>query len=88
MSMTIFDNRGLFFDAYTLFHKSLKISFHDFIDRELSIAFRKPIIDNGKFDDWLHENFGNYEEDGMSMYDVLISNYGDQVAIKIKGLLA
>ena len=64
------------------------IKFSTFINKNLSILFKKPIIDINKFDDWLHNQYGDYEEQGLSMQDVLTKNYGQSVAVQIKGLLA
>ena len=78
----------LFTEAHRLFHKTFHvIKLGDFMDFELSVVFRKPILDIYKFDDWLHCQFGEYEEKGMSMHDVIVANYGGTVATQIKELL-
>ena len=82
------ENRPIFFVAYKLFHKTFKISFHDFMDQDLSMLFMKPILNIQKFDDWLHDKFGEYENDNLSMSDVLTKNYGVSVAMQVKELLA
>jgi hypothetical protein len=38
------------------------------------------------FDAWLHEKYGNYESEGMSMETVLIKHYGEDVAKRIRKL--
>jgi len=88
VSSELLKNGYLFTEAHRLFHKTFHaIKLHDFMDFELSAVFRKPILDIYKFDDWLHCQFGEYEEKGKSMYDVIAANYGETVAMQIKELL-
>jgi hypothetical protein len=76
-------------EAHHFFHKTFHtIKFHDFMDFELSTLFKKPVLNLDKFDRWLHNQFGEYEDEGLSMEDVLINNYGNIAANTIKGLLA
>jgi len=83
----IIDNRDMFFAAHKLFYKTFRRYFADFIDNDLTVLFMKPVIDIEKFDDWLHEKFGEYENDGLSMRDVLANNFGESAAMQVKGLL-
>jgi len=83
----IIDSRDMFFAAHKLFYKTFRRYFTDFMDKDLTAAFRKPVLDIGKFDDWLHEKFGEYENDGLSMSDVLANNFGESAAMQVKGLL-
>jgi hypothetical protein len=57
------------------------------MDITLSAAFKRPVLNIGKFDDWLHDKFGKYENKGLSMYDVLKNNYGELTALKVKELI-
>jgi hypothetical protein len=85
--LKIYDKREEFFAAYELFHKTLRVNFHDFMDVTLSSSFLRPILDMGKFDDWLHDKYGQYEDEGLSMWDVLVKNYGEITALTVKELL-
>ena len=85
----LYNNGFLFRQAHQFFHKTFHtIKFSNFIDIELSVLFNKPILNLEKFDQWLHNQFGEYENIGMSMEDLLIANYGRVAAIQIKELLA
>jgi hypothetical protein len=42
----------------------------------LSFIRMKPTIDYIKFDDLLHKRHGNYEDDDLSMSDVILKYYG------------
>jgi vacuolar-type H+-ATPase subunit C/Vma6 len=74
-------------EAHKLFHDVLGISLNSFLDGMMMALMKKPIIDIGRFDDWLHEKFGEYEDAGMSMSDVLENNYGKLVSLQISDLL-
>jgi hypothetical protein len=79
--------REPFLNACKLFHDTFHISFNDYLDIYLSIAFMKPVIDINEFDDWLHSIHGQYEDQNLSMYTVLVKNYGEDIAKKIRELL-
>jgi hypothetical protein len=81
------ENRQLFMNAHRLFHKIFRQHFTDYQDLELTVYFLRPILDLQKFDDWLHGRFGEYEAEGLSMCDVLAREYGETVAMQVKGLL-
>jgi len=74
-------------DAHKLFHDVFGASLNPFLDGYLMTVFQKPIIDIKRFDDWLHKKFGEYENEGMSMTDVLVKNYGKTVNSQIEDLL-
>ena len=73
--------------ARKFFHNTFKVSLNPFLDAELTFFMRKAVIDPCKFDEFLHEKFGNYEEQGMSMQDVLEANYPCEVVAKMFSLL-
>lgn len=50
----------------------------DFYDNVLTVAVKKPCFDIFKFDDFLHSVYGDYEEQGKSMADVLHEHYPAQ----------
>lgn len=46
-------------------------------DMEMSMIMNRPIFSIFKFDDWLHEKFGDYESEKKSMRDVFNQLFGD-----------
>jgi hypothetical protein len=59
-----------------------------FFDIKLSIAFQRPVLDFWKFDDFIHEIYGEYEdEQGLSLYELLVKEKGADFAEYIKGLI-
>jgi len=74
-------------EAHKLFHDTLGVSLNQFLDGMLMALCKKPVIDSIKFDDWLHKKFGDYEDSGLSMEEVLVNNYGQGVANNIADLL-
>jgi len=81
-------DRDAFFAAYKLFNKTFYTRFNDYMDLELTTKLKKPILVVFKFDHLLHELYGEYENNNQSMYELLVSNYNESIAIQIKGLLA
>ena len=53
------------------------IGFKPFYD-VLSPLLGQLSIDILKFDEWLHKQIGDYEDDGMSMSEAIIKHYGNQ----------
>jgi hypothetical protein len=45
----------------------------------LGLMNREIIIDTMLFDDWLHERFGNYEDDNKSIKDICKEKFGQDV---------
>jgi len=82
----LLENRDIFWAAYRLFHRTFRLTFHDFMDMNLSAVTVLPKLDVCKFEDWLNEE---HEQDmkNLSMFDVLKKNYGEEVALKVKGLI-
>lgn len=59
-----------------------------YFDILLSILEDRPVLDFWKFDDFIHEIYGEYEdEQGLSLYDLLIKEKGIDFAKYIEGLL-
>jgi hypothetical protein len=59
-----------------------------YFDVMLSIAFDRPVLDMPKFDDWMHEIYGEYEDErGLSLYDLLVKEKGRDFANYIRGLV-
>ena len=70
-------------DFYAIFGTGFK----SFYDGLMSIAMKKLCIDIIKFDDWLHERYGDYEDDGKSMDDIVREKYGEKGAKLIEELI-
>jgi len=51
------------------------------------LRHKKIRIDLAKFDDWLHEKIGNYEDDGMNMKEAINKNFGYEASFFIEILL-
>jgi hypothetical protein len=59
-----------------------------YFDVALSIAFDRPILDFWKFDDFLHQIYGKYDdEQGLSMHDLLVKEKGADFAKYIEELI-
>lgn len=52
----------------------------DFIDMDLLLWGKQAHLDIIKFDDRLHELHGQYEDQGMSMKDLITKEYGPMAA--------
>ena len=46
-------------------------------DVPTAMIMNRPIFNVFKFDDWLHEKFGDYESENKSMHDMFIQLFGD-----------
>ena len=60
------------------FQRVFGIGFKPFYDGLMSVASKQLCIDILKFDEWLHEKHGNYEDAGESMDDCIREHYGDE----------
>ena len=56
-------------------------------DRMLMSLTHHICINIGKFDDYLHEIHGEYEDEGKSMRDVVFENYGQEAVRVIENLM-
>ena len=70
------------------FHKGLQNYFkiknpNSYLEKCL-LPFRIVTIDLLKFDDWLHDQIGNYEKCGMNMQEAITANYGKDAACWVK----
>ena len=52
------------------------LEFAPFYDGEMTIILRKICINIVKFDDYLREVHGDYENEGKSMIDIITEKYG------------
>lgn len=60
------------------FRSVFGVGFKPFYDGLISIASKCLHIDILKFDEWLHQQHGNYEDDGKSMDDIIREHYGEK----------
>ena len=58
------------------------ICLSDCIDALISIIAKRVVIDILYFDEVLHARFGDYEDKGLSMADIIESNFGEK-ALKL-----
>jgi hypothetical protein len=59
-----------------------------YFDVLLSIIEDRPVLDFWKFDDFIHKIYGEYEEEqGLSLYDLLVKEKGIGFAKYIERLL-
>ena len=61
----------------TDFRQTFHLPIADYYDPLLSYAMQKFTIDIVKLDDKLHRLFGDYEEQNLSMKDIIERNYGE-----------
>lgn len=60
------------------FRSVFGIGFKPFYDGLISVASKCLCIDILKFDEWLHQQHGNYEDEGKSMDDIIREHYGEK----------
>jgi hypothetical protein len=61
---------------------------HLFFDVFLSLLADRPVLDVWDFDDFIHEIYGRYEEEqGLSLYELLVKEKGVACAEYIKRLI-
>lgn len=60
------------------FRSVFGVGFKPFYDGLVSIATKQLCIDILKFDEWLHQQHGNYEDEGKSMDDIIREHYGEK----------
>lgn len=69
------------------FQKSFGVSFKPFYDGMMSVIFKHLMVDIIKFDDWLHNQFGDYEDKGQSMQGLVREKYGEDAEKLIISLI-
>lgn len=69
------------------FQDSFEVPFSRFIDGMMSAMWGYIIIDITKFDDFLHNKFGEYDDKGLSMRELVIQEYDKNAADFINTLL-
>jgi hypothetical protein len=58
-----------------------------FYDVFVSLLFKKICINPFKFDEWLHARYGDYEDRGKSMLDIVSEHFGEAGVNLINKLL-
>jgi hypothetical protein len=69
-------------------HFGITNGVNEFLSPTEYVFRRMPRMSITKFDDWLHEKHGEYEEErGMSMKEIIEAEYGPQATLFIKEAL-
>jgi hypothetical protein len=59
-----------------------------YLDTTMSALDMSPVLDPMLFDDYLHEKFGNYDdEDGMSMAELIENKYGKEAREFVESMI-
>jgi hypothetical protein len=69
------------------FENVFKTTISPFYDGLATIVFQAIKIDILLFDEWLHKMYGDYEDEGKSMQDIVIEHYGYKADELINELL-
>lgn len=69
------------------FRKYFNMEFRPFCDVVTSVVSRHFVLDVVKFDTWLHYRCGDYEDNGMSMRDCIMANFGSDAVRLIEALM-
>ncbi|KAA6347843.1 hypothetical protein EZS27_004708 [termite gut metagenome] len=69
------------------FRHCFGISLRAFHDGITTIVFEKVSINPFKFDDYLHDLYGNYEDENKTLEDIILEKYGEEALKLIKELL-
>ena len=69
-----------FMTPHQFFKDTFDLDFRLYADAFIYASLGVLTVDLFKFDEWLHEKFGDYEKAGDSMNTILIKHYGQEVA--------
>jgi hypothetical protein len=69
------------------FRDTFQTSIEPFFDNILSIFLKEVRINPFRFDDYLHAVHGEYEEEGLTMEDVVQKHYGKNGLKMLKSLI-
>jgi hypothetical protein len=69
------------------FRNVFGVSIAPFYDGLSTIFFEKICINPFLFDDFLHKFYGQYEDSGLSMEDIVKEKYGEESLIILKKFL-
>jgi len=70
--------------AYILFRETFGFHIKYFYDGFSTYISQKICIDIYKFDDCMHELYGNYEDDGKSLENIVVEKYGEKALEVLK----
>ena len=70
-----------------LFMSRLEMSLSDCIDTLMSIICKRVVLDIVHVDTILHSRFGDYEDRGLSMGELITKEYGEESTTLIKRML-
>lgn len=70
-----------------LFISRLEMSLSDCIDTIMSIICKRVVLDIVHVDTILHSRFGDYEDRGLSMEELITKEYGEESTTLIKRML-
>lgn len=62
-------------------------AFKKFVDNELTVLFGYWCLDIIELDKWLHRQYGEYEDHGFSMEDIIRKHYGESACKLIEEML-
>jgi len=60
------------------FERVFQVNIAPFYDRLITVLFQKIQINTFIFDDFLHKIYGNYEDEGLNMEEIIIEKYGKE----------
>jgi hypothetical protein len=69
------------------FRRIFHVSIAPFFDSSTTCLFQKIRINPFTFDDYLHELYGNYEDRGLSMQELILEKYGEEGEKLINALI-
>ena len=70
-----------------LFRSRLEMSLSDCIDTLMSITCKRVVVDIVHIDTILHSRFGDYEDRGLSMEDLITKEYGEDSTTLLNKML-
>ena len=70
-----------------LFTSRLEMDLSDCIDTLISIICKRVVLDIVHVDTILHSRFGDYEDRGLSMEELITKEYGEEAITLIKRIL-
>jgi len=65
---------------HQFFRDTFDLDFRLYADAFIYVTTGVLTLDIFKFDEWLHEKFGDYENEGDSLLSILVKHYGQEVA--------
>lgn len=69
------------------FTRHFRVPFKNFFDNELSLITKEIKVDMFKFDDYLYDTHPEYEEQELTMDEIVTKKYGEDANTFIKQLI-